>query len=228
MSGVRRRGGGEGRSAQKAPSSRLVDRLGRRVTGWRRGLRHQRNPGQWMKKVPTSGATHYDFASSHITAGDLLSVRTCPFDVGRWGHFGLLGVTARPISQMHKRSLWWQSLRSIASSSPEVAELIPSKIVPGWCLTTVCEDALRAYDAPFPSQEYAVGARRFPEDVGEMRAASSVRVIGQLYACRDSGPCVEIVGRRSSYLVAIDERARRRPITTGARYGHMDEHQEWP
>ena len=32
----------------------------------------------------------------------------------------------------------------------------------GWCLTEVSEQTLAAYDAPFPTQEFAVGARRFP------------------------------------------------------------------
>ncbi|CAB4886937.1 unannotated protein [freshwater metagenome] len=44
----------------------------------------------------------------------------------------------------------------------EVAELWPSKVVQGWCLSEVSEPALAAYDAPFPTQEFAVGARRFP------------------------------------------------------------------
>jgi haloalkane dehalogenase len=46
--------------------------------------------------------------------------------------------------------------------SQEVEELIPSKVVPGWCLEPVSKEALAAYDAPFPSQAHAVGARRFP------------------------------------------------------------------
>jgi len=44
----------------------------------------------------------------------------------------------------------------------EVDELWPSKVVPGWCLTEVAGDAVAAYDAPFPSQAYVAGARRFP------------------------------------------------------------------
>jgi len=46
--------------------------------------------------------------------------------------------------------------------SQQVGELIPSKVVPGWCLEPVSEQALAAYDAPFPTQAYVVGARRFP------------------------------------------------------------------
>jgi len=46
--------------------------------------------------------------------------------------------------------------------SQEVRELLPSKIVPGWCLRPVASAALAAYDAPFPTQEYVAGARRFP------------------------------------------------------------------
>lgn len=46
--------------------------------------------------------------------------------------------------------------------SQEVRELVPSKIVPGWCLRGLSADARAAYDAPFPTQEYATGARRFP------------------------------------------------------------------
>jgi haloalkane dehalogenase len=46
--------------------------------------------------------------------------------------------------------------------SQEVIELVPSKIVPGWCLEPVSDAALAAYDAPFPTQEHAAGARRFP------------------------------------------------------------------
>lgn len=46
--------------------------------------------------------------------------------------------------------------------SQEVAELWPSKVVPGWCLRPVSDATLHAYDAPFPTQEYVAGARRFP------------------------------------------------------------------
>jgi haloalkane dehalogenase len=46
--------------------------------------------------------------------------------------------------------------------SQEVRELIPSKIVPGWCLRGLSADACAAYDAPFPTQDYVAGARRFP------------------------------------------------------------------
>jgi len=46
--------------------------------------------------------------------------------------------------------------------SQEVAELLPSKVVPGWCMQPPSPAALAAYDAPFPTQEYAAGARRFP------------------------------------------------------------------
>ena len=46
--------------------------------------------------------------------------------------------------------------------SQEVAELWPSKVVAGWCLTPVCDSTLAAYDAPFPTQQYCAGARRFP------------------------------------------------------------------
>jgi haloalkane dehalogenase len=46
--------------------------------------------------------------------------------------------------------------------SQEVAELWPSKVVPGWCLRPMAADVLAAYDAPFPTQEHTAGARRFP------------------------------------------------------------------
>ncbi len=46
--------------------------------------------------------------------------------------------------------------------SQEVADLVPSKIVPGWCLEAVPAPARVAYDAPFPTAEYKAGARRFP------------------------------------------------------------------
>ena len=46
--------------------------------------------------------------------------------------------------------------------SQEVAQLWPSKVVPGWCVTPVDEATLAAYDAPFPDQRYTAGARRFP------------------------------------------------------------------
>lgn len=46
--------------------------------------------------------------------------------------------------------------------SQEVGSLLPSKIVPGWCLEPVSADARAAYDAPFPSAAYTAGARRFP------------------------------------------------------------------
>jgi haloalkane dehalogenase len=44
----------------------------------------------------------------------------------------------------------------------EVADVVPSKIIPGWCLSDVSPESLAAYDAPFPTQEFAAGARRFP------------------------------------------------------------------
>lgn len=44
----------------------------------------------------------------------------------------------------------------------EVAGLWPSKVVPGWCLSTIAPETAAAYDAPFPTQEYTAGARRFP------------------------------------------------------------------
>jgi haloalkane dehalogenase len=46
--------------------------------------------------------------------------------------------------------------------SQEVDTLLPSKIIPGWCLEPLSAAACAAYDAPFPSPEYTVGARRFP------------------------------------------------------------------
>jgi haloalkane dehalogenase len=46
--------------------------------------------------------------------------------------------------------------------SQEVRELIPSKIVPGWCLQPLSVAARTAYDSPFPTQAYVAGARRFP------------------------------------------------------------------
>jgi len=46
--------------------------------------------------------------------------------------------------------------------SQELRELIPSKIVPGWCLRPLSAEARAAYDAPFSMQEYVEGARRFP------------------------------------------------------------------
>lgn len=44
----------------------------------------------------------------------------------------------------------------------EVKELTPSKIIPGWCRSAPSADALAAYDAPYPTQEFAAGAHRFP------------------------------------------------------------------
>jgi haloalkane dehalogenase len=46
--------------------------------------------------------------------------------------------------------------------SQEVRELLPSKVAPGWCLQPLSDAARRAYDAPFPTQAYVAGARRFP------------------------------------------------------------------
>ncbi|MCB0984403.1 MAG: haloalkane dehalogenase, partial [Ilumatobacter sp.] len=46
--------------------------------------------------------------------------------------------------------------------SQEVAELWPSNVVPGWCVTPIDAATLAAYDAPFPDQRYTAGARRFP------------------------------------------------------------------
>jgi len=46
--------------------------------------------------------------------------------------------------------------------SQEVDQLLPSKVVGGWCLTEIDDVDLAAYDAPFPTRDHAVGARRFP------------------------------------------------------------------
>jgi haloalkane dehalogenase len=46
--------------------------------------------------------------------------------------------------------------------SQAVEALWPSKVVPGWCLSPLSSAARAAYDAPFPSQAYVAGARRFP------------------------------------------------------------------
>lgn len=46
--------------------------------------------------------------------------------------------------------------------SQEVETFLPSRIVPGWCLKPVSAAARRAYDAPFPNEDYVAGARRFP------------------------------------------------------------------
>jgi haloalkane dehalogenase len=46
--------------------------------------------------------------------------------------------------------------------SQTVSELWPSRIVPGWCRHPVSGEAKAAYDAPFPTQAYVAGARRFP------------------------------------------------------------------
>lgn len=46
--------------------------------------------------------------------------------------------------------------------SQEVEQLVPSKVVPGWCLTPPSAAARSAYDAPFPSQDFVAGPRRFP------------------------------------------------------------------
>ena len=44
----------------------------------------------------------------------------------------------------------------------EVAEIWPSRVVPGWSLTALSDSVLAAYDVPFPTQEYTAGVRRFP------------------------------------------------------------------
>ena len=46
--------------------------------------------------------------------------------------------------------------------SQMVSELMPSKIVPGWCLSPLSPAARAAYDAPFPDERYKAGSRRFP------------------------------------------------------------------
>ena len=57
------------------------------------------------------------------------------------------------------RSLYFLAWRVY---SQEVAELRPSKIIPGWCLSKIPEHVLAAYDAPFPDQDHIAGVRRFP------------------------------------------------------------------
>lgn len=46
--------------------------------------------------------------------------------------------------------------------SQAVAELKPSKIMPGWCVTPVSAATRAAYDAPFPDERHSAAARRFP------------------------------------------------------------------
>jgi haloalkane dehalogenase len=46
--------------------------------------------------------------------------------------------------------------------SQEVRELVPSRIVPAWCVQPLSAEERAAYDAPFPTQAYVAGARRFP------------------------------------------------------------------
>lgn len=46
--------------------------------------------------------------------------------------------------------------------SQAVADLAPSKIVPGWCVRPLSPAARAAYDAPFPDARYKAASRRFP------------------------------------------------------------------
>ena len=46
--------------------------------------------------------------------------------------------------------------------SQALAELMPSKIVPGYCVDPVSGAVRAAYDAPFPDERYKAAARRFP------------------------------------------------------------------
>ena len=46
--------------------------------------------------------------------------------------------------------------------SQTVADLAPSRIIPGWCVNPVSAAARAAYDAPFPDESYKAGSRRFP------------------------------------------------------------------
>ena len=55
----------------------------------------------------------------------------------------------------------------------------------GWCLTEVSEQTLAAYDAPFPTQEFAVGARRSPmlvpitvDDPERLKGGAAWEVLG--------------------------------------------------
>lgn len=67
----------------------------------------------------------------------------------------------------------------------EIEELTPSKIVPGWCRSTLTAEALAAYDAPYPTQEYAAGAHRFPmlvpitiDDAERLKGDAAWEVLG--------------------------------------------------
>lgn len=82
--------------------------------------------------------------------------------------------------------------------SQEVAELTPSKIVGGWCLSDVDPTDLAAYDAPFPTQAHATGARRFPllvpitaDDPERLRCDAAWAVLEQWH-----GPLLTIWGDR--------------------------------
>ena len=80
------------------------------------------------------------------------------------------------------RALYFLSWRLYAQ---EIEELTPSKIVPGWCRTTLSAEALAAYDAPYPTQEFAAGAHRFPmlvpitiDDTERLKGDAAWEVLG--------------------------------------------------
>lgn len=87
---------------------------------------------------------------------------------------GLLGSHPFGIGDHRKeRGFRWKLVEVVESGrgfyflswrlyAQEVEELVPSKIIPGWCRTTVSKESLSAYDAPYPTQEFAAGAHRFP------------------------------------------------------------------
>lgn len=99
------------------------------------------------------------------------------------------------------RSLYFLSWRLYAQ---EVAEFAPSKIIPGWCVSTLSPQELQAYDAPYPTTEFSVGAHRFPmlvpitvDDPERLKGDAAWEVLG-----RFDRPVLTIWGTRCPFTFA--------------------------
>lgn len=116
------------------------------------------------------------------------------------------------------RGLYFISWRLYAQ---EVEELLPSRIVPAWCRTAPAPAVLSAYDAPYPTQEFAVGAHRFPmlvpitvDDPERLKGDAAWEVLGTF-----DKPVLTLWGTRCPFTAAEGGQQFRNGIPGAQRSG---------